>query len=73
VSTVPATQGSEDAPMPNGVTDDIAMRCRESAAAAEAELRPLLDELHRRPVALTGGPGQPADGWAWLARGGRSA
>jgi hypothetical protein len=56
-----------------GMTDDVAVRCRESAAVAEAELRPLLDELHRRPMALPGGPGQPADGWAWLARGGRSA
>ena len=73
MSPVPATQGSEDAPMPPGITEDIAARCRESAAVAEAELRPLLDELHRRPVGLAGGPGQPADGWAWLARGGRSA
>jgi hypothetical protein len=70
---VPATQGSNDAPMPSGISDDIAARCRESAAAAEVELRPLLDELHERPVSMTGGLGQPADGWAWLARGGHSA
>jgi hypothetical protein len=58
--------------MPRGISDEIAAACRESAAAAEAELRPLLDELHARPVPVAGGLGQPSDGWAWLARGGRS-
>jgi hypothetical protein len=60
-------------PMPDGISDDIAAVCRESAAVAEEELRPLLDELHARPVPTTSGHAQPAAGWAWLARGGRSA
>ncbi|MCW2695514.1 MAG: hypothetical protein JWR62_599 [Modestobacter sp.] len=66
-------RGDEDGPMPSWISDDIAETCRESAAVAEAELRSLLDELHGRPVTMTNGLGQPSDGWAWLARGGRSA
>jgi hypothetical protein len=63
----------DDVSLPSGISDDTAAMCHASAAAAEAELRPILDELHRRPVPMSSELGQPAAGWAWLARGGRSA
>lgn len=67
----PGFEPGAAAPTPN-LSDEVALVCQEAAAQAEAELRPFLDELHARPTSMTGGHVQPAEGWAWLARGGRS-